>query len=211
VVTARVVAGAEGVVTLLCGAWRVTHLPLVAIAVRPGVHVHAGARLGLLGASRAHAGLHLGVRRAGDRFGYVDPLRFLGDSTDPLPPPPITPARRPLDLGPAPRPAPVHAAPTPVAPGAPAQVAPGAPTAARLRSATHAAPLAAPVRAHGAAGLRAPAGARDRPASGVTALAPWPAWAGLALLLSGALAGGLELRRRRGRAVASGPAAEGLP
>ena len=35
VVTARAVAGAEGVVTLLCGRWRVTHLPLIAIDVRP--------------------------------------------------------------------------------------------------------------------------------------------------------------------------------
>ena len=43
VVTARAVAGAGGVVTLLCGPWRVTHLPLVAIAVRPGLRVHAGA------------------------------------------------------------------------------------------------------------------------------------------------------------------------
>ena len=38
----------------------------------------AAAPIGTLGAAAAgHAGLHLGVRRAGERFGYVDPLPFL--------------------------------------------------------------------------------------------------------------------------------------
>jgi Peptidase family M23 len=161
VVTARVVAGAQGVVTLLCGRWRVTHLPLVSIAVRPRAHVAAGERLGLLGTSSAHAGLHLGVRRAGDPFGYVNPLRFLPIGRAPPASPPLFTARG-RDLGPAPPPA--------------------------------AAPTALP-RAAAAAPPRAAAG------SPVRALAPWPAWAGLALLLSGAMAGGMRLRRRRARAA----------
>jgi Peptidase family M23 len=166
VVTARAVAGAEGVVTLLCGRWRVTHLPLTAIAVRPGAHVPAGARLGLLGTSRVHSGLHLGVRRAGDPFGYVNPLRFLPTGHSPPAPPPVLTTRG-RDLG---------RAPTAAAPVAP-------PRAAAARAAVAPRPRAAPT-------------------GGVRALAPWPAWAGLALLLSGAIAGGLRFRRRRVRAAA---------
>jgi hypothetical protein len=196
VATARPVAGAQGVVTLLCGRWRVTHLPLVAIAVRPGAHVHAGARLGLLGTSSAHAGLHLGVRRAGDRFGYVNPMRFLPAAQEPPAPPPIlmAPGR---DLGPAPSPA---AAPAPLtAPAhaglaAPPRAASTVALAAPLRTASPAAEVAAPSHA-------APATA-SAPAGGpVRALAPWPAWAGLALVLCGAIAGGLRFRRRRARAA----------
>src|SRR4051794_23570896 len=67
----------RGVVTLGWGPWRVTHLPLATLAVHAGAHVPQGARLGTLAASAEHAGLHLGVRRAGDRFAYVDPLPFL--------------------------------------------------------------------------------------------------------------------------------------
>jgi hypothetical protein len=66
-----------GVVTVLCGRWRVTVLPLARVGVRRGAVVRAGDRVGTLGRSGAHAGLHLGVRRDGVRFGYVDPLRFM--------------------------------------------------------------------------------------------------------------------------------------
>lgn len=185
VVTARSVATAAGIVTLRCGPWRVTHLPLVAIEVRRGAVVPAGAPLGRLGGSRDHAGLHLGVRRAGDRFGYVDPMRFLGGERR-LPPPLITVAPRGGRLGPAPPPAP---APAPAAAPAPARAA--VPTAmaapARIAAATH------------------PYGAEAR----VRALAPWPAWAGLALLLSGAIGGGVRLEwRRRARASATAAAAK---
>ena len=41
--------------------------------------------LGALARSAAHAGLHLGVRRDGVRFGYVDPLRFLAAIVGPRP------------------------------------------------------------------------------------------------------------------------------
>src|SRR3954470_19692147 len=63
----RVVTARAGfVVTLRCGPWRVTHLPLAAVFVHPGARVAAGARLGTLGTAGDHPGLHLGVRRAGD-------------------------------------------------------------------------------------------------------------------------------------------------
>jgi hypothetical protein len=65
-----------GVVSVLCGRWRVTVLPLSRVAVRRGTVVGAGDRVGTVGRSAAHAGLHLGVRRDGTRFGYVDPLPF---------------------------------------------------------------------------------------------------------------------------------------
>src|SRR5262245_46620252 len=66
-----------GVVTLRCGGWRVTVLPLATISVRPAAVVASGTRLGTAARSPSHAGLHLGVRPHGSRFGYVDPLRFL--------------------------------------------------------------------------------------------------------------------------------------
>ncbi len=96
-------AGSNGrVVTLRCGRWRVTHLPLATIAVRRGARVRAGAKLGTVGSSPAHEGLHLGVRREGDRFGYVDPLRFLAEPTTPPPLGPAPRAARPRRVGPPP-------------------------------------------------------------------------------------------------------------
>jgi Peptidase family M23 len=150
-----------GVVTLRCGPWRVTHMPLATITVRPGV-VRRGAPIGTLEASSAHEGLHLGVRRDGTRFGYVDPLRFLAQPSNPVP------------LGRAPRPArPPRARP-------PRVVRPPRPVPAPR-------PASSP-RAR-------------RPAS--PPLAPWPAWAGLGLVLAGA---GVQLRRRsRRRAPYSNP------
>lgn len=144
-------AGSNGrVVTLLCGRWRVTHLPLAGIAVREGARVGVGERLGTVGAGAGHAGLHLGVRRAGSRSAYVDPRRFIRRAAPPL--------------GPAPP--------------------PGGPPRAR--------PLEPPP----------PAAAPPRPVSGP---APWPAWAGLALVLAGAGAG-RQVRRRRVRTRSPAPA-----
>jgi hypothetical protein len=80
VVFAGRVAG-EGTVSVRCGAWRVSYAPLTRIAVREGGRIGAGAHLG-----RARADLHLGVRREGRRFGYVDPLRFLDARRSPPPP-----------------------------------------------------------------------------------------------------------------------------
>ena len=51
---------------------------------------HAGRAAGHAGRAAGHAGLHFGVRREGRRFGYVDPLRFLGAPR--RAPPPVLPA-----------------------------------------------------------------------------------------------------------------------
>jgi murein DD-endopeptidase MepM/ murein hydrolase activator NlpD len=95
-------AGAVGgsrVVTIACGAWRVTHLPLGDLAVAPGQAVRPGQPLGTVGAGDDHAGLHVGVRRAARRFGYVDPwpLFHRGAASDPIPVagPPSRPRGRP--------------------------------------------------------------------------------------------------------------------
>ena len=106
------VGSSGGVVTVLCGHWRATLLPLSTISARRGGSVSAGTSVGTLARSGAHAGLHLGVRRDGVRFGYVDPLRFLAPSRPGAPPlgraprgRPRAPARRrrssaPLDASP---------------------------------------------------------------------------------------------------------------
>src|SRR5215208_6205758 len=107
VVVAGRVGASGGVVTLLCGRWRVTVMPLATITARVGTAVSAHARVGTLAGSPTHAGLHLGVRRDGTRFGYVDPLRFLAppSSAPFVAPGPST--RRPTQL----RRAPPRAAP----------------------------------------------------------------------------------------------------
>ena len=161
--------GSSGrVVTIGCGPWRVTHLPLADVAVRAGAVVDPGARIGSAAASRRHGGLHLGVRRDGDRFGYVDPLRFV--SRDRLPPPPlgaIPPRGRRL----------------PSPPVARAAAAGGRETAERR------------------VGPAQPDEVDARPVeSARRSLAPWPAWAGLALLLAGAVGAGVGKRPRKRRA-----------
>jgi hypothetical protein len=89
VVFAGRVAG-EGTVSVRCGRWRVSYAPLTRVAVRAGEPVGASEPLG-----RTARGIHFGVRREGRRFGYVDPLRFLGARRVPpplvAPPPPGAP------------------------------------------------------------------------------------------------------------------------
>lgn len=70
-------------VTVRCGRWRVTYAPVGRAAVRPGSVVMRGSEIGTAGAG--HGGLHVGVRRAGDPFGYVDPLKRFGSGPS-LPP-----------------------------------------------------------------------------------------------------------------------------
>jgi hypothetical protein len=100
------------VVSVRCGSRRVSYMPLAGLAVRAGQRVATGAPLGTVAAG--HGGLHLGVRRAGDRFGYVDPLALLAPER------PVAPRALPT-RGPhgRPRAAPPVAAPVP----APAPVA----------------------------------------------------------------------------------------
>lgn len=151
VVFAGRIGSSGGIVTLRCGRWRVTHMPLAAFSARGSVR--RGAVIGTVAASREHHGLHLGVRREGVRFGYEDPLRFLAA---PAPPVPVGPAQQPA------RPRPPRAIPPP----------------RRVRP---------PPRAAARRLVRAP----TPPSS---PFAPWPAWAGLALVLGGA---GLRVRLRR--------------
>jgi peptidase M23-like protein len=165
-------------VTLRCGPWRVTHLPLAAVAVRPGARVAAGAPLGAVGTSGRHHGLHLGVRRAGRAQGYVDPLRFLRGASE-SPPPGLVGAPRGRR-----RTGPPAADPLPAPPAADPLLAPS--PAARVR------PALVPAR---------PVAASSRPAAASprAALAPWPVWAGLALVLAGAASGSARPSRRRRR------------
>lgn len=60
-------------VTVNCGAWTATYLRLASVAVRRGDRVAVGDHLGRVGAR----GLHLGARRTGRRWAYVDPLSLL--------------------------------------------------------------------------------------------------------------------------------------
>jgi murein DD-endopeptidase MepM/ murein hydrolase activator NlpD len=184
-----VVAGRVGtsgrVVTLRCGRWRVSHMPFATLAVRAGQVVGRGDRLGTVASSREHAGLHLGVRREGDRFGYADPQRFLETRREA--PPPLTSPRRPPS---APRPArPPGRAPRP-----------------RL---VRPAPRAAPARPLGAAPRPAlPADAEPRADPAPRPLGsnpvPWPAWGGLSLVLAGLGLGWRARARPRRRAVRAG-------
>jgi murein DD-endopeptidase MepM/ murein hydrolase activator NlpD len=80
-------------VSVTCGPFVATYLDLSSMAVRRGQRLTAGQHLGATGAR-----LHFGVRRAADRFGYIDPLTLLpatvpGPSPQPQPVP--VDARRP--------------------------------------------------------------------------------------------------------------------
>ncbi len=175
------------------------------------------ASLGTVGAGGEHA------RPAPRRPPRGRPLRVRGPApvlhrppaTPPTVPPPRTtrvprtgPGRPrriepPTAVPPSP-PVPVPASPpaavpaTPASPPAAAPAAPAWPPAAV--PATPASP-SAPERPHAApvqaVRVSAPTGAR--------ALAPWPAWAGLALLLLGALGGGVRIRARRARVARTTP------
>jgi Peptidase family M23 len=147
--------GGDGIVTLRCGPWRVTHMPLATITARG--RVARDAVIGTVGSSPDHAGLHLGVRRDGTRFGYVDPLRFLARPTHPVPLGRAPRGRRPRVVGPPPRPV---------------------PRSRPVRPPPRLVPRSHPVRP---------------PPAASSPLAPWPAWAGLALVLAGA---GVSLRVR---------------
>jgi hypothetical protein len=96
---------AEGV-AVNCGALTATYLRLASVAVRRGEAVAAGDRLGRVGAR----GLHLGARRTGRRWDYVDPLSLLGKDPVGRPGPLVRVPRwrlGPGPLGARPRPAPL--------------------------------------------------------------------------------------------------------
>jgi hypothetical protein len=167
VVHAGPVAGQGRVVSVRCGARRVSYLPLARLAVRAGASIRAGTPIGTVAAG--HGGLHVGVRREADRFGYEDPLALLSAPTPPaIPAPPA---------------------------GVP-RARPALPDQVRVRSRRPAEPRRAHPRSHPQrtppqpsrpAGHRAP----PRP------LAPLPVWVGLGLLLTGAAGSGAVVARRR--------------
>jgi murein DD-endopeptidase MepM/ murein hydrolase activator NlpD len=174
VVHAGPVAGHGRVVSVRCGARRVSYLPLATSAVRAGTQVRAGTPIGTVGTG--HGGLHVGVRREADRFGYEDPLALLSARRRPPGPVPIAAPRRPPRAVPRP-----VAAPRPPLPRALARRPATQPRAARR----HVSPRA---------------------------VAPWPVWTGLALLLAGAAgSGSVALRRRRRAASRSRSGASALP
>ncbi|MEP6953564.1 MAG: M23 family metallopeptidase [Solirubrobacteraceae bacterium] len=71
-------------VTVACGTLRATYLRLGGLRVRAGAKVATGHVLGTLGSAGR---LRLGARRAGRRFGYVDPLTLLRALRGPHAPP----------------------------------------------------------------------------------------------------------------------------
>ena len=95
------------------GRYDTSYLHLSAVSVRQGQRVAAGQRLGSAGTSgrpsspRPH--LHFGVRDAGSRHAYHDPLRFLSRPARPRPPhrPPV-PVGAPARPSPAPLAEPHH-------------------------------------------------------------------------------------------------------
>jgi hypothetical protein len=95
-----------------------SYLHLSSISVGAGAHVAGGERLGAVGTTGERSAtaphLHFGVREAGSRYAYVDPLSLLPPAIAPPPSqaPNPAPAPAPAPLAPSPAPAP-RAAPAP--------------------------------------------------------------------------------------------------
>ena len=133
------------------GRYDTSYLHLSSTSVREGDRVAAGQSLGAVGATGTRSStaphLHFGVRDAGSRHAYHDPLGFLPPPTTTQPPrgaPAPEPA--PVPVGPAPAPAPVNAPatrpvpvrrplPRPVPAGEPRRVPVGAPRRVPVASA----------------------------------------------------------------------------
>jgi len=202
------------------GRYDTSYLHLSSISVREGQRVAGGERLGAVGTSgrpsAARPHLHFGVRDAGSRHGYHDPLDFLPPPARPRPTPrrpslPVgAPARPSPAPAPQPRPAPLHltrTAPRPrTVPGRAPRGLPrlrpvprfrGVPAVAPRRVPAHrGAPAGAPDAGPGSARVPhaapAPAPTRQRaPARDAGAPGPDLGWAlaCLGLLLAAALMG----------------------
>jgi hypothetical protein len=118
------------------GRFDLSHLHLSSLSVRRGESVPEGAEVGTVGTSGQRSAeaphLHFGVRDAGERSAYRDPLDFLGPPAggrpDPAPAPAPVPVGHPAVADPAPAPS---SAPSP----APVPVrAPGIPLGGRVPS-----------------------------------------------------------------------------
>lgn len=139
-----------------------SYLHLSSFAVRAGARVAAGERVGAVGTTGTRSAvqphLHFGVREAGTRHAYVDPLSMLLPATAPPP----SEAPRPV---PAPAPAPLSPSPAPVPEPAPRGVPRPAPVPHGVR---RPAPAPRGVRRPTPVPLRAPS------PRGVPRLAPVP-------------------------------------
>lgn len=171
-------------VAVRCGAWSVTLTGAAPAGVRRGQRVRPGARVGRSGGTA----VGLGLRRAADPFGYVDPLPLLADPA---------PAHRFAPLGPAPRARPAVPSPTAVPRRAPVPV-----HAPHGRPAPALVPLGAPSPGAESSRLPTTAAVPDPGGRG----APVLAWVGLAVVALGLPVGAVGLRRRS-RAVATRAAA----
>jgi hypothetical protein len=107
------------------GRFDLSYLHLSSVAVHRGDSLPAGAVIGAVGTSGRRSAaaphLHFGVREAGRRTAYRDPLDFLapppaGNAPEPAPAPTPAPVVQPAAAGRAPGPAP---APAPARPGLP--------------------------------------------------------------------------------------------
>ncbi len=108
------VAGDSGLtVSVRTGDHDVSYLHLSAVAVKEGQAVAAGTRLGAVGTSGRRSvtapHLHFGIRRAGDRHAYLNPLDFLAPvPSGPREAPRGAPGPEPVPVVPGPQPAPVR-------------------------------------------------------------------------------------------------------
>jgi hypothetical protein len=167
------------------GRYDTSYLHLSSTSVRDGDSVAAGQQLGAVGTTGSRSAtaphLHFGVRDAGSRHAYHDPLGFLPPPTT-TQPPRGTPAPEPapVPVRPAPAPAPVQTPatrpvpvrrplPRPVPAGEPRRVPVGAPQRVPVgaprtvpQGEPGRVPLGAPLRAMDGATRRAPAAEQHR-------------------------------------------------
>jgi peptidase M23-like protein len=153
------------------GRYDISYLHLSSTSVGEGDRVAAGQPLGAVGTTGTRSAtephLHFGVRDAGSRHAYHDPLRFLPPPTATQPPrgaPAPEPA--PVPISPGPAPAPVNAPATrriPVGAPAPRRVPVGAPRRV---------PAGAPRRVPATEPLRVPAGEPGRVPAGAPRRVP---------------------------------------
>jgi hypothetical protein len=168
--------GQDHVVSASCGRWHVSYFPLAKLRVRSGNSIEKGEILGEVGRSNGHAGLHIGVRRKGERFEYVDPMSFFG-----------SPPRTPITVVRTGR----RAAPDRGRPVAPEAVP-------HPRSGTKPEPLLSPGRRRFTT-IDSKAVRASHPALPPRSLgtAPWPVWVGLGTFLLGVGGlGGVAIKRR---------------
>jgi hypothetical protein len=153
------------------GRYDISYLHLSSTSVGEGDRVVAGQPLGAVGTTGTRSAtephLHFGVRDAGSRHAYHDPLRFLPPPTATQPPrgaPAPEPAPVPLSPGPLPAPVNVPATrPIPVGAPAPRRVPVGAPRRV---------PAGAPRRVPATEPLRVPAGEPGRVPAGAPRRVP---------------------------------------